>query len=276
MPSRPRKQKCLLGKSTLVGSASISTPLPELSRLRMGHSWGGHRATCAPNWHKTEGFLSHASRAGCARNSRKKPDDLMQKRLLQRPVFKICDLGGKNIAPPSPPKRKHLARHPPCPPPYLLPQIHPPPSILNLTRPSPCLGRLLKFCKKVPKRPRSDSDTNDCHPETNYHSLFWTPGVNCRNMGFPAEKCLFLQKHAFSYRKMHFPAEKCGFPGVTWQEAAGNCRRASGLKNQECWPTFTRDWGSVDPLRSVPLSMPRKGKSARQAWPPQQPLDMPL
>ena len=81
-----------------------------------------------------------------------------------------------------------------------------------------------------------------------------TMGFSCRKMHFPprkmhfpAEKCIFLQKNAFSpekialsCRKMHFPAEKkdfpaekCGFGGGTWQETAGNCRRVSGLKNQE-------------------------------------------
>ena len=35
--------------------------------------------------------------------------------------------------------------------------------------------------------------------------------VNCRKIGFPAEKCIFPQKNAVSYRKMRFPAEKCIF-----------------------------------------------------------------
>ena len=34
------------------------------------------------------------------------------------------------------------------------------------------------------------------------------------------------------------------FSGGTWQETAGNCRRVSGLKNQEHWPTFTRTQAS--------------------------------
>ena len=52
------------------------------------------------------------------------------------------------------------------------------------------------------------------------------PRGNSRDMGFPTEKCPFLQKHAFSCRKMHFSRGKL-------QETAGNCRRVSGLKNQE-------------------------------------------
>ena len=43
-------------------------------------------------------------------------------------------------------------------------------------------------------------------------------GVNCRKLGFPAERCMFLkemctflQKNALSCRKMRFPADKCNF-----------------------------------------------------------------
>ena len=53
-------------------------------------------------------------------------------------------------------------------------------------------------------------------------------------MVFPAEKCIFLQKHALSCRKNALSCrQKCGFSVGTWQETTGNCRRASGLKNQE-------------------------------------------
>ena len=67
-------------------------------------------------------------------------------------------------------------------------------------------------------------------------------------MHFPAEKCLFLQKNALSCRKMRFS-------GGTSQETAGNCRRASGsrasgLKNQERRPTFTRPFACTQ----APLS----------------------
>ena len=33
------------------------------------------------------------------------------------------------------------------------------------------------------------------------------PPEHTGKMGFPAEKCIFLQKHTFSYRKVHFPAK---------------------------------------------------------------------
>ena len=64
---------------------------------------------------------------------------------------------------------------------------------------------------------------------------------------FPAEKCRFRQKNALSCRKMPFPAEKCAFlqknarfeRGIR-QETAENCRRVSGPKKQERYPTFTR------------------------------------
>ena len=40
---------------------------------------------------------------------------------------------------------------------------------------------------------------------------------------------------------MYFSCRKMRFSGWgTWQEIAGNCRRVSGLKNQEGWPAFTR------------------------------------
>ena len=57
-------------------------------------------------------------------------------------------------------------------------------------------------------------------------------------MSFPTERYVHTE-NAFSYRKMHFLQEnalscrKMRFSGGTWQETAGNCRRASGLKNQE-------------------------------------------
>ena len=55
-------------------------------------------------------------------------------------------------------------------------------------------------------------------------------------MGFPAEKCIFLQKNAISYRKLHFPAEKCKFLqknavfGRKPQEIAGGLQ-GSRIKN---------------------------------------------
>ena len=48
-------------------------------------------------------------------------------------------------------------------------------------------------------------------------------------MHFPAERCTFLQKNAAFFGG-----------GGTGQETAGNCRRVSGFKNQERYPTFTR------------------------------------
>ena len=70
-------------------------------------------------------------------------------------------------------------------------------------------------------------------------------GFSCRKMGFPTEKCIFLQKssfpaakciflqqNAFFCSKMHFPAEKCGFQaarGRKPQEIAG--LQGSRIKN---------------------------------------------
>ena len=77
-----------------------------------------------------------------------------------------------------------------------------------------------------------------CHPETNHHS--WSvnpPRANCREWlvlqkstrswikwHFLAEKCTFLEKKAFSYRKIHIPAAKCGIREGTWQETGSNYR----------------------------------------------------
>ena len=102
-------------------------------------------------------------------------------------------------------------------------------------------------------------------------------GFSCRNLHFPTEKCIFLQKNAFfcrktayfcrkthlsagkwvflqkdgfsyrknafSYREMHFPAEKCGF------------RAARGRKPQD-----TAGWLPGSRIKSASqLSQEEKG-----------------
>ena len=66
---------------------------------------------------------------------------------------------------------------------------------------------------------------------------------------FPQIDALSCRTNALSCRNMH--SEKCGFlgGGGAWQETAGNCRRVSGLKNQENACQLSQDFFFWEPDR---------------------------
>ena len=86
----------------------------------------------------------------------------------------------------------------------------------------------------------------------------------------PTEKCIFLQKNSFSYRKMHFPAEKCLFLQKCGsraarrgkpQEIAGRLqgsriKNASQLSQEKWWNVIWGDYmapgeNTKDPLEKI-------------------------
>ena len=112
-------------------------------------------------------------------------------------------------------------------------------------------------CTLSPPSGRGVFGKGQFHPETNCHSWFSTPRANCRKKGFlcrvkskihlPAERYIFLQRHAsvlqkkcLFLQKNAISCRKTRFSGGTGQEKCRNWRRVSGLKNQERYPTFTR------------------------------------
>ena len=96
------------------------------------------------------------------------------------------------------------------------------------------------------------------HPKTNYHSSFVTPRAICRKMGFPTEKCIFLQKNAFFLQKNAFFLQK---NPVFGGHMAGNRRKASGLKNFH--KSFCK--GGFCAIRCDSVT-PKKTKNAQGCW----------